>query len=77
MNAAAEIREEYKNAVRDYIKQTRGRDTAYKRAQYYEGRMSGLEVALSCLGVDNDEIREMYNLCEEETMDLLAQEVEG
>lgn len=77
MNASAEIREEYKSAVRKYIRQTRSTDSVYKRAEFYEGRMSGLESALSVLGVDNDEIREMYNLCEEETMDELAQEAEA
>ena len=39
--------------------------------------MSGLEVALSVLGVDNDEIREMYKLCEEDTLDEIAQEEQG
>lgn len=74
MNAAAEMREEYKSAVGTYIKHSQGKHTVYRRAEFYEGRMSGLEVALSVLGVDNDEIREMYKLCEEETLDALAQE---
>jgi len=77
MNAAAEVREEYKSAVRAWVKHSQGKHTVYKRAQFYEGRMSGLEVALSVLGVDNDEIREMYKLCEEETLDALAQEAEA
>lgn len=74
MNAIAEVREEYKSAVRTYIRHSQGEHTVYRRAEFYEGRMSGLEVALSVLGVDNDEIREMYKLCEEETLDALAQE---
>ena len=74
MNAAAEIREEYKSAARTYIRHAGGEKTVYRRAEFYEGRLSGLEVALSVLGVDSDEIREMYKLCEEETLDEIAQE---
>ena len=77
MNAVAEIREEYKSAVRQYIRQLHSPDAVYKRVEFYEGRVSGLEVALSCLGVNNDEIRELYQACEEEMLDVLAQEVEG
>ncbi|MGB7533005.1 MAG: hypothetical protein WA977_08560 [Halobacteriota archaeon] len=76
MNAAAEIREEYKSAVRMYIKHARGEKTVYRRAEFYEGRMSGLEVALSVLGVTSDEIREMYKLREEDTLDEIAQEAQ-
>lgn len=72
MNAAAEIREEYKSAVGAYV---RYRKTA--RKEFYEGRLSGLEVALSVLGVDNDEIREMYKLREEDTLDEISQEEQG
>jgi len=72
MNAAAEIREEYKSAVGAYV---RYRETA--RKEFYEGRMTGLEVALSVLGVDSDEIREMYKLREEDTLDEIAQEERG
>ena len=72
MNAAAELREEYKSAVGAYI---RYRETP--RKEFYEGRLSGLEVALSVLGVDSDEIGEMYQAREEETLAELAQEVEG
>ena len=72
MNAAAEIREEYKSAVGAYV---RYRETA--RKEFYEGRLSGLEVALSVLGVDNDEIREMYKLREDDTLDEIAQEEQG
>lgn len=68
MNAAAEVREEYKTAVEAYIRYSKT-----SRKEFYEGRMSGLEVALSVLGVDKDEIRELYQACEEETLDELAQ----
>ena len=69
-----EIKEEYKSAVGMFIKHTQGKHTVYKRADFYEGRMSGFEVSLSILGIGNDEIREMYKRCEEETLDELAQE---
>ena len=72
MNAAAEVREEYKSAVGAYF---RYRTTP--RKEFYEGRMSGLEVALSVLGVDSDEIREMYQASEEIALDELAQEEQG
>lgn len=75
MNAAAELREEYKSAVSTYIKHSQGEHTVYRRAEFYEGRMSGLEVALGVLGVSSDEIRELFEACQEETMDELAQEV--
>jgi hypothetical protein len=74
MNAVAEVREEYKSAVRKYIRQSHSPDAVYKRVEFYEGRMSGLEVALGVLGVGTDEVREMYNLCEEETLDQIAEE---
>lgn len=74
MNATAEVREEYKSAVGKYIRQLHSPDAVYKRVEFYEGRMSGLEVALGVLGVDSDEIREMYKLREEETRDQIAEE---
>ena len=74
MNKTEEIMEEYKSAVRMHIRQSHSRDTVYKRAEFYEGRMSGLEVALGILGIDSEGIRDMYKLCEEETLDELAQE---
>ena len=77
MNKTEEIMEEYRSAVRMYIRQSRGKDTVYKRAEFYEGRMSGLEVALGILGIDSDGIRDMHKLCEEETMDELAMEAQG
>ena len=88
MNAAAEVREEYKSAVRNHIKHSFGKDSAYKHPQFYKGRtykhpqfykgrMSGLETALDLLGVGKDEVREMFEQCKEETMDELAQEERG
>lgn len=65
MNGIAEVREEYKQAVRQHTRNP---------TEFYEGRMSGLEAALSCLGVDDDKIREMYETCEEEVLDERAQE---
>ena len=62
MYAIAEIAEEYKLAARVYIK---------IRSEFNRGRMSGLEAALSCLGVDNDEIGEMYQACEEEVKEYM------
>ena len=69
MNKTEEIMEEYRSAVRMYIRQSRAKDSVYKRAEFYEGRISGLEVALGILGIDSDGIRDMYKLCEEETLD--------
>ena len=70
----AEIKEEYKNAVRKYIRQSHSPHAVYKRVEFYEGRMTGIEVALGIVEVDGEEIREMYNLCEEETLDQIAEE---
>ena len=69
MNKTEEIMEEYKSAVRMYI-----RHSTTPLKSFYEGRLSGFEVALGILGIDSDGIRDMYKLCEEETMDVLAQE---
>ena len=65
MNATQEVREQYKQAVREYfrLKNTKLRP---RNIEFYEGRMSGLEVALSCLGINNEEIHEMYQTSEEE-----------
>lgn len=76
MNQIAEVREEYKSAVRAYITQVKGSKIVYRRPEFYEGRMSGLEASLRILGIDNDGIRDMYKLCEEVTMDELAMEVD-
>ena len=63
--ARAEAREEYKSAVREYIRHIDTKDR-YHNVQFYEGRMLGLEVALGFLGIYNDEIKEMYRASEEE-----------
>ena len=66
MNATQEVREQYKQAARTYIEHI---NLKYRRPgseNFFQGKMSGLDVALSCLGVNSDEIREMYNTCEEE-----------
>ena len=57
MNGIAEVRNEYKLAARQYIR---------RNSEFNRGRMSGLEAALSWLGVNNDEIQEMYKACEKE-----------
>ena len=73
MNATQEVREQYKQAAQAYIHHLDTKDLPMSK-NFYEGRMSGLDIALSCLGVTSDEIREMYNACEEEVKDKQAQE---
>ena len=73
MNGVAEVREQYKQVARAYLRHIN--EKVYpKSIAFYEGRLSGLDVALSCLGVNSDEIREMYNTCEEEVKDELEKE---
>lgn len=74
MNTTEQIMEEYRSAVRKYIRQSQGKDSVYKHVHFYEGRMSGLEVALGILGIDSTGIRDMYKQCKEETLNELAQE---
>ena len=73
MNATQEVREQYKQATRAYIHHLDTKDLPMSK-NFYEGRMSGLDVALGCLGVNSDEIREMYNTCEKEIRDEPEQE---
>lgn len=73
MNATQEVREQYKQAARACIHHLATKDLPMSK-NFYQGRMSGLDIALSCLGVTSDEIREMYNACEEEVKDERAQE---
>ena len=76
MNATQEVREQYKEAARQYLRYMNAKDMP-RNHDFYEGRMSGLEVALSCLGVNGDEVREMYNTCEEEVRNEKGQEELG
>ena len=76
MNATQEVREQYKNATRNLIRHLNAGDMPLN-VKFYEGRTSGLSIALSCLGVNDDEVREMYNACEEEAKDERAQEDVG
>ena len=73
MNATQEVREQYKQAARTYIEHINTKDR-FRGIEFYEGRLSGLDVALSCLGVTSDEIREMYAECEEQVKDEKANE---
>ena len=72
MNATQEIREQYKKVAREYIPQIS--KTYRPSVAFDEGKLAGLNIALSCLGVTNDEVREMYNTCEEEAKDELERE---
>ena len=76
MNKIAEVREEYKSAARTYIEHLNTKEYP-KSMAFYEGRLSGLAVALSCLGVNSDEIREMYSTCEGEARNEKEQEEAG
>ena len=69
MNAMQEVREQYKQAVKQTIR--------YPRVAYHKGRVSGLRTALFYLGVNDDEILEIHNTCEEEVKDERAQEDVG
>ena len=75
MNATQEVREQYKEAARQYLRYMNAKDMP-RNHDFYEGRMSGLEVALSCLGVNGDEVREMYQSCEEDIANEREQEAE-
>ena len=66
MNAIQEVREQYKQAARTYIEHAYFKEKPVQSTNFFQGRMSGLAIALSCLGVTSDEIREMYKTCEEE-----------
>ncbi len=72
MDATQKVCEEYKQAARQFIRQLniKERDTSIE----YEGRMSGLEIALRCLGVGSDELLEIYKTCREEVQNELEQE---
>lgn len=76
MNGIAEVREEYKQAAREYIRQAKAK-AGVRGTGFYEGKTAGLSVALSCLGVDADDVQEMYALCEERVKDERAQEDVG
>lgn len=65
MNGIAEVREEYKQAARQFIRHINIKERNPSNIEY-EGRMAGLEIALRCLGVDSDELREIYKTCKEE-----------
>ena len=57
MYARAEVSEQYKQAVREYLRQS---------SEFNRGRMSGLATSLGCLGVSIPEINEMSHTCEKE-----------
>ena len=65
MNEIAEVREEYKQAAREYIRQQKHK-AGIRHLEFYQGKAAGLSVALSCLDVNSDEVREMYKTCEVE-----------
>lgn len=66
MNATQEVREQYKQAVKQCIQ--------FPQLAFYKGRMSGLATALGVLGVTIDECREMCETCEEEIRNEQEQE---
>ena len=68
MNVIQEVREQYKQAVREHLKQ---------RSEFNRGRFSGLATALGCFGVSISEINEMFHTCEEEVKDERAREDAG
>ena len=73
MNVTQEVREQYKRVAREYFREDTSK--TYRRSvAFNEGIMTGLSIALSCLGVTNDEVREMYKACEEEVKDELERE---
>ena len=63
----AEVREQYKQAVREYLGQS---------SEFNRDRMSGLATSLGCLGVSIPEIDEICHTCEEEVKDEDEQERE-
>ena len=66
MNEIQEVKGQYKQAVRQYLRHADTESTdVHRTVSFYEGRMLGLDVALGCLGVNSDEIREIYKTCEE------------
>ena len=48
MNAAAEIREEYKSAARTYIRHARGEKTVYRRPNFMRAECPGLRLRFLC-----------------------------
>lgn len=73
MNATQEVREQYKQAVRAYIDAKKHPDIT----PFFAGRVSGLGIALDCLGVNSDNRYEMRKACEEQVKDESAQEDVG
>ena len=65
MNGIAEVREQYKEAVREFLRQARTKG-GIESLNFYEGMTVGLSRALGCLGVSADEIQEIYALCGDE-----------
>lgn len=58
MNGIAEVREEYKQAVRQRIQ--------FPSVAFHKGKVAGLGAALDCLGVNSDDRQEICKTCEEE-----------
>jgi hypothetical protein len=69
MNGIAQVKEEYKQAARDYIRHINDEDSSYQA-----GNFIGVKRALICLGVDNNELNEMYFASEEEVQNEWEQE---
>ena len=75
MKGIAEVRGQYKQAVRQYLRHADPESTdVHRTVSFYEGRMLGLDTALGCLGVGSDEIRKIYETCEEEVRNEKEQE---
>lgn len=72
MYARAEVAEQYKQAVREYIRHTNDEDISFQA-----GKMLGLKYALMSLGVNDNELNTMYFTCEEEVENERPQEDEG
>ena len=68
MYARAEVAEQYKQAVREYLEQ---------RSEFNRGRFSGLATALCWFEGSIGEIDEMFHTCQEEVKDERAQEDAG
>lgn len=65
MNGIVLVREEFKQAARQFIRHINMKEYP-KSIDFFMGRMFGLDIALRCLGINSDKIREMYNTCKEE-----------
>lgn len=61
MNGITEVGERYKEAVKQLV--------LFPSVAYHKGRVSGLEAALECLGVNSGERIKMFEACEEEVKD--------